>query len=129
MQFFTGGNVAQGLDEHPALVFIGLAVGRAGMVDPARRIAADLGVDDPLCIHVKVKGVVGIAGVVRMPTQRLVPGNDLANVLNDGFALGDIGQGKHAFSMHARATHLNAPGACGNGFFIRLLGHVKNLVW
>ena len=70
-QLFAGRDVAQGLDEDAAVVLVGLAVGLAGVVDPARRVAADLGVDDMLVVDVEVEGVVRVARVVRVAAQRL----------------------------------------------------------
>ena len=42
VELFAGLDVAQGLDEDPAVLLVGLAVRVAGVVDPARGIAADL---------------------------------------------------------------------------------------
>src|SRR5215208_4944977 len=36
VQLFAGPDISQGLDENPAVVLVGLAVGIAGVVDPAR---------------------------------------------------------------------------------------------
>ena len=47
-------------------------------------------------------------GVVGVAVLRLVPGDDLAHVFNDGFALGKILQRKHAFAVDTRATDLDA---------------------
>ena len=76
-------HVAQRLDEDAAVHLVGLAVGLAGVVDPARRIAADVGVDDVLVVDVEVEGVVRVVRVVRVAAQRLLPGDDLAVVLDD----------------------------------------------
>jgi hypothetical protein len=117
-QLFAGLEIAQGLDEDTALFFVGLAVGLAGVVDPARGIAADLGVDDVAAVvQAEVEGVVGVGGVVRMAAQRLGPGDDLAGVFDDAFARGDGLERKHALAMHAALAHLDAAriAACGGG--------------
>jgi hypothetical protein len=56
----------------------------------------------------KVKGVVGVIGVVRVAVLRLVPADDLAHVLDQGLAFGQVLQRKNAFAMDAGAANLDA---------------------
>ena len=117
IQFLTGRNVAQSLDENAPVHLISFAIAVARMVDPARRVATHLGVNHVGCINVKVKRVVGVLRVVRMACLGFFPGNDLPNVLDDGLALSDILQRKHTLAMDAGATGLNlAVVATGHGF-------------
>ena len=59
-------------------------------------------------VEVKVKGVVGVFGVVRVAPIGLFPGDDLAHIFDHLLALGDGLNGEHALAMHARTTGLNA---------------------
>jgi len=68
-------------------------------------------------IDVKVKRMVRVRRIMRVAPLRLRPADDLAHVLDQGLALGDVLHGKDAFSMHAGATGLNAAVACGGSFF------------
>src|SRR4051794_18287626 len=115
-QLFPRANLAQRLDEDAAAVLLGLAVGLAGVVDPAGRVAVVLAVDDVLVIDVEVEGVVGVGRVVRMAAQRLLPTDDLALVFDDGFAFGQWPRREHAPPVDARAPHLDAAaGSRGGG--------------
>ena len=66
-------------------------------------------VDDMFVVEVKIKGVVGVFGVVRVAPIGLFPGDDLAHIFDHLLALGDGLHGEHAFAMYPRATGLNAP--------------------
>ena len=88
----------------------------------------------PVFVHMEIKGVVRVIGVVRVALLRLVPADDLAHVLDQGLAFGNVLQGKNAFAVHAGATNLYAFARCAgrltaggrNWYF----GHgVKNLLW
>ena len=70
-------DVAQCVDEDAAPVFLGFAVGLAGMVDPACRVAVDRAVDDVTAFQVEVEGVVRVGRIMRVATQGLLPGDDL----------------------------------------------------
>ena len=116
----SGWYVVQGFDENAAALLIGLAVGLAGVVDPAGRVAAHLAVNNVLIVNVKVKRVVGVGGVVGVAALRFVPADDFTRVLHDQLALGQVHQGKHAAAVHARFAHLNPP---HRGFGCGLEGH------
>ena len=64
VQLFARLDIAQRGDENAAVPLIGKAVGVAAVVDPAGRVAAMVGVDHPVFIHMEVKRVVGLAGVM-----------------------------------------------------------------
>src|SRR5262249_30826869 len=68
-QLLAWSDLAQRLDEHAVVVLVdvGLAVRVAGVVDPARRVAADVGIDHVPVVDVKEERVVRILGIVRMP--------------------------------------------------------------
>src|SRR3990167_471033 len=101
-------DVAQRCDENAAIAFIGETVGVAAVVDPSRRVATVLRVDHAVFIHMEVERVVRLQRVVRVAVLRLLPGDDLAGVLDQHLALGDILHGKNALAMHARAAGLDA---------------------
>ncbi len=98
------------------------------MVDPARRVAAIERVDHVPVIEVEVKRVVGILRVMRMAFLRLCPGDHLALVLDDDFALDDRLCRKHPFAVHAGAVGLKAAHAAANHFFGHFGVVVKNLI-
>ena len=100
-QFFTRQNIAACGNKDTPITLIRLAIGFAGVVDPPRRIAAVQGVDHMLVVDMEVKGVVGVCWIVRMAAQCLFPSDDLAHVLNDGLALGKVGEREDPLTMHA----------------------------
>jgi hypothetical protein len=54
-----------------------------------------------LVIDMEVKRVIRVLRVVWMATQRFFPRNDLAHILNDGLALGEVRERKDPLTMHA----------------------------
>ncbi|MCY1232854.1 hypothetical protein D9M72_453690 [compost metagenome] len=100
------------MDKDAALLLARLAVGPAGMVDPSRAVAAKLGVDDAAVVQAEIEGVVGIAGIVRVALQRLLPRDVLALVLDHALAFGDGGDRVYALAVHARLAHLDPVARC-----------------
>ena len=100
----------QRLDEHAPAVFVSFAVGLATVVDPARRVAALLAVDDVFVVNVKVKRVIRVAGVMRVTAQCLFPTDNLAAILDQRLAFSEVFQCVNTFAMDTRAAHLDAPG-------------------
>src|SRR6218665_2323023 len=133
-EFFAGLDIAQRRDENAALALVGIAVRKATVVDPARGVAAELGVDHMLVIDVKIKGVPGLHGVMRVALLRRLPIDDLAGVLQQHVACGDVLHGKNALAMHARAPGLDAAAGAGAGGYggrgagRNMAGHGKNSV-
>ena len=117
VQLLTGGNIAQRLDENPFIDLVCLAIGRAGMVDPSRRIATIQGINHTIFIHMEVKRVVGLVGVMGVAGLGFLPADDFAGVFQDDFTLGQVLYGKHAFAMHPRAPGLNSALTHGTGWF------------
>ena len=58
-------------------------------------------------VDVEIERVVGVLGRAG-GGLRLLPGDDLAHVLDEGLAFGDVLHGKDALAMDAGATGLNA---------------------
>jgi hypothetical protein len=114
VELFAGLDVAQALDEDPALFLVGLAVGVAAVVDPARRVAADGGVDHPAVVDVEVEGMVRVFRVPGMAPLGFLPGDDFADVFDQLLALGDVLQGKHPFAVDARLADLDSAVGLGN---------------
>ena len=77
------------------------------MVDPARSITAVKAINHASIVDVEVKRVLGVAGVVRVTTQRFGHGNDFTHIFDDGFARGHGAQGEHAFAVHARRQYFD----------------------
>ena len=101
VEFLARPDFAQCFDENPAIYLVGLAIGRARVVDPAGRVAAHFGVNHMLVIHMKIKGMVGVLGVMRMAALRLFPADHLADVLDDDLPPGNVLHGEHALAMNA----------------------------
>jgi len=99
------------------------------VVDPARRIAAELCIDHMVFIHMEVERVVGLQGVVRVPVLRFLPADHFTRVFDKDFALCNILHGKNALAMHARTPGLDAtPLRRGRGCRRCGAGHGKNSV-
>lgn len=99
VQFFAGRDIAHGVDVDAPVLLEGLAVGRAGVVDPARGVAAAAAIDDAAVGQGEVEGVVDrAAGLFRAP-GRLVPGDALAPVLDDALARADGPEGEYALAV------------------------------
>jgi len=101
IEFLAGVDVAQRCDVDAAIFFVSLAVGVATMVDPARGVAAIKRVDYMSVVQVKIERVIGLRRVMRMTAQRFFPRNDLARVLDNAFALGDVRKCEHALAVNA----------------------------
>jgi len=71
------------------------------MVDPSGIVAAVKRIDHPAIVQMKVKSVVGVAGVVRVTANGLGHADDLAHVFNDRFTRRHVARGEHAFAVHA----------------------------
>ncbi len=113
------GDVSPREDEHAArarrVALLGLdgdAVGAARVVDPPRRVAADLGVDDVAALQGEIEGVVGLRGVVRVAGEGLFPGDALTAVLDDALAPPEVGGREHAPAMDEveRLTRIRSRG-------------------
>ena len=65
-------------------------------------------VDHAVGIDVEVEGVIRVGRVVRMALLRFIPADDLAGVFDQGLALGNINECKHAAAVHAGAADLKA---------------------
>jgi hypothetical protein len=117
VQFFARLDVALGVDVDVRLAarvvhLLGLAVGRAAVVDPARRVAAHAGVDHvQAVIEREEEGVEGIVRVRGVTIIGFVVGDQLTLVFDDARALGDVRGGKHAIAMDgALADDIQARG-------------------
>ena len=110
-QLLAGLDRADRLDEHPvagavvAVVFLehGLAVRRAAVVDPARDVAVEVGVDHVLVVEREQERVarVGVAAVAGVDVG---VGATAAAVLDQALALGDGFDGEHAVAVDGGAT-------------------------
>ena len=89
------------MNEDPAAVLANFAIWLAGMINPARLVAADAGVDHVLIFERKEKGVIRIGRVVRRKPLRFFPWNSFSSVFNDACSFADRPAGKHSFAMHA----------------------------
>jgi len=98
-EFFAGADVTQGLDQDPAAIVLDrLAIGIAGMIDPARFVAADCGVDHSF--SVVESEIIGTQVVRFLRDAR--PENAASGVFNDERALTDGSGGVDALAVHRR---------------------------
>ncbi len=64
-------------------------------------------IDHPAIVQVKVKGVVGVVHVVRVSCNGFGHADDLAHVLDESLACGQVARGEHALAVHAGSLHPN----------------------
>ena len=133
VQLLADADIAQCVDEHAPLVLIGLAIGFARMIDPARGVATDVAIDHVLVVDVKIKRVIGLRRIVRVATQGLFPTDDLADIFHQALAFGNVADRENAFAVDARAAHLQpAPGGARSHVgwlrFSDFRGHRQSLI-
>ena len=110
----------QRMDVDAPVLFVGFAVRRAGMVDPARVVAAAPAVDHAAVVQAEVEGVVHRTARLRRALGRLIPADAFAAVFDDALAGIDVAPGEDAVAVDRRLLHFVGrigPG-CGLG------GHV-----
>ena len=116
-QLFARLDRADRLDHHlvapriaaGALLHQRAAVGRAAVVDPARAVAALVGVDDVAVVEREQERVTGFAAVA-VEFVGLGVGQQPALVLDDLLAPGDGAGGEHAVAVDRRAAGDEATG-------------------
>ncbi|MGF6902353.1 hypothetical protein P3T22_003630 [Paraburkholderia sp. GAS348] len=84
-QFFTGSDRPERVDENAAIVFNGLAVGRARVIEPARAVAAAAVVDHAAIRHSEKKRM-SFDAFTLVTTHRISPRSDFAFVLKNALA-------------------------------------------
>src|SRR5580704_5224649 len=109
-ELLAGGDVAQRLDEHAALLDHGLAVRVAAMIDEARLVAIDAGVDDRAPVDDEEERMVVVLVLVVVAPVGLGVRHALAKVLDHACALLDALGGEHAQAVQRRVAHLDARG-------------------
>jgi hypothetical protein len=77
------------------------------VVNPLSRVAIDTAINHAKVIDMKIEGVMGLRGVVRVAIEGFVPTNELAFVFDDAFVFFDRFNGKNAASVNARLAGLN----------------------
>jgi len=101
IEFFAGLDGAKGLDVNAIIFFIGFAVGVTTVIDPPGRVSAVQCIDDPVFIHMKVEGVVGVGGIVRVAVLRFIPADDFTDIFVQSLAFRNVQKRKDAFAMDA----------------------------
>lgn len=107
-EFFSNFYIPQRFKENAIAVLFGFQIRLARMINPSRRIAVVLGVDNVPVIQMKIEGVMGLAFVVRMTCQSFRPGDDFAFVFQKRFTGFNGTNGKNAFAVDAGFAYLNA---------------------
>jgi len=131
-EFLADRNVAQGFKKNAPAFLLGFQVGFAGMIDPPGRIAVLFGIDDMAVVQMKIKGMVGLAGVVGMKRHRFAPGDDFSFVFQHSVARFDGTDGVDTLAVDSRFAHLGpASAGCATGSgaildFISVLCQVVN---
>src|SRR5262249_24853261 len=83
-EFLSGFDIADRMDENAVVLFDGFAVWVAGMVDPARVVAADLRIDHLSVIQSKNEGM-----WIVLVVGSSFPGGPLASVFDNASAFRD----------------------------------------
>jgi hypothetical protein len=109
-QLITRRDIARRIDEYPTMFDDGLTVAFTLVVDEARVVSADTGIDDRVLVDNEQEGVI-VADVVVFVTRvgRLVR-QALPEILENSRALPDGGDGKNAAAMYRRIAHLDERG-------------------
>lgn len=114
VEFLARVDVAQRVDVHAAVLFVGFAIGFAGVVDPAGVVAAPAAVDHVAVGEAEVKRMIDRATLFGGTARRYVPRDAFPAVLDDPFARRDGAQREHAVAVHGRFPDLVRGGlACG----------------
>jgi len=96
----TGGNALDRLDPDVPPFDEGITVRIARVIDEARIVSIECGVDDPLGVQREQKGVVTGVSLIRIPTIRFGVGDLLADVLDDRCAAWDVLSREGAQSLY-----------------------------
>ena len=100
IEFLSRVNGAHGVDEYTAIVFFNrLAVRVTAVIDPARIVTVDAGIDDFAVVQTENECVVGIVRVTRRALQRFFPARAFALVLDDAGTFADLPIGKGTMAM------------------------------
>ena len=100
-QFLTALDIAQGHDENTRAlgIFLGFAIGRAGMVDPARIIAIHAAVNHQPATGGKKEGMERIVRIGRVTGIRFFGRNAFAQIFKNAGPFRDVTRGKDTVSM------------------------------
>jgi len=64
-------------------------------------------VNNLVIFNLKIKGVIGIVGIVWVTIFSFLGRDNFANVFDEGFAFGNISCGKYPFTVNTRLFDLN----------------------
>jgi hypothetical protein len=78
----------QNSNENPAAPIFCLAIRRARMIDPARRVAPCRAIDDSTIAKIEEEGVIRIGGIGRRSSDGDIPIDTLTDVLEEHFTRG-----------------------------------------
>lgn len=92
------------MDEHPVVLFDGLAVRIATMIDPARGVARYACIDHRAVTDLKYEGVIRIVRIGCRPFARDVHGRSGTPIFDDARALPDHFSRKGATAVYAGRT-------------------------
>ena len=98
---------ADRLDEHAAVLDDGLAVRSAAVVDEARLVAVDAGVDDGALAGDEQERMAVVIALALVAPVGLGVRDALAQVLDDARALADAPRRVHAAAVDARIARLD----------------------
>nr|WP_321812519.1 MULTISPECIES: hypothetical protein [unclassified Burkholderia] len=104
---------ARHLNENPDASIFFLAIGRARMIDPKRRISRCHTINDAAIAKIEEKGVIRIGGFDWGAGDGDLPMNALTDVLEEHFTSGQVATSKYAAAMDRRAPHNDAGDAMG----------------
>src|SRR6185295_14505937 len=104
-ELLAAGDRLDRVDEHAALLDGRLAIRVALVIDEARVVAADAGVDDRALVDDEQERVVVVLVVVLVTLVRFLVRDALAEILVEAFSLLDVAQCECAVTVYGRMTH------------------------
>ncbi|GJH13311.1 hypothetical protein CBA19CS11_30755 [Caballeronia novacaledonica] len=96
------------MDEDPIPLLVSFAVGGATVVDPTRRIAISGAVDHATVVEIEKESMSILRRRPLDSALRFLCRDDLALVLDDRIAGGDVGERENASTMDQRGPNCNA---------------------
>ncbi len=121
--FVTCIDRAQRSNKNPAVSIFCLAIRRARMIDPTRRVARCCAINDAPIAEIEEEGMIRIGGIGRRSVDGDLPIDTLTDVLEEHFTSGQVATSKYAAAMDRRAPHNDAGDAMG----CRMRGHLRKL--
>ena len=106
-QLITGRDIARRVDENAAMLDDGLAIAFALVIDEARIVAVDGGIDDRVLVDDEQECVIVVDVVIVITRVSRLMRKPFAQVFDDARALGNKRRREHAASVHRRIAYFD----------------------